>query len=63
MVRGARWRERARERLVSADASTGTRRVLDLTLRVSFGSLLTGSKPDQLGPTSKSTSGIVVPST
>ena len=34
-----------------------------LTLRVSFGSLLIGISPDQLGPTSKSTSGIVVPST
>ena len=34
-----------------------------LTLRVSLGSLLIGISPDQLGPTSKSTSGIVVPST
>ncbi|KAJ2978959.1 hypothetical protein NUW54_g11215 [Trametes sanguinea] len=34
-----------------------------LTLRVSFGSLLIGRRPDQLGPTSQSTSGMVVPST
>ena len=34
-----------------------------LTLRVSFGALLIGRSPDQLGPMSQSTSGIVVPST
>ena len=32
-------------------------------MRSSLGSLLIGSSPDQLGPTSQSTSGIVVPST
>ena len=34
-----------------------------LTLRVSLAALLIGRSPDQLGPTSQSTSGIVVPST